>query len=358
MKKFDEIDKNFAFKNELTRKDVVFYDILEEPFQIHGLIYPENENDVFHRLPYELVDDISESIQILNKHTAGGRVRFATDSDYIAIRIEYEEVANGSNMSPTANSGLDLFVEKDGVQILSGVFSVPYNVTKEGFFSEKFIDGDGIKNFTLNLPSYNGFKKLYIILSDKAKVLPSKDYDLSLPIIYYGSSITQGACASRPGNSYENIISRRLDCDYINLGFSGNALGEESVAEYIANQKMSVFVYDYDHNAPSPEHLEKTHERMFKIIREKNPDLPIVCITRPVYYKDIENAKIRRKIIKATVDNAISRNDKNVYFIDGKSFGEEAGLGYEIFADECHPNDLGFFYMANVIERVLRKILF
>ena len=80
------------------------------------------------------------------------------------------------------------------------------------------------------------------------------------------------------------MISRALDCDYVNLGFWGNAKGEEEMANYIATLKMSAFVYDYDYNAPSAEHLQATHEKMFKIIREKQPNLPIVILSAPKYY--------------------------------------------------------------------------
>lgn len=109
-------------------------------------------------------------------------------------------------------------------------------------------------------------------------------YAVKKPVVYYGSSITQGACASRPGNCYESILSRRLDCDYINLGFSGSAKGEDAIVDYIIGLDMSVFVMDYDYNAPTPEHLEKTHSKMFKAIRAEHPTLPIIIMPRPKFY--------------------------------------------------------------------------
>ena len=81
------------------------------------------------------------------------------------------------------------------------------------------------------------------------------EYRIKKPVVYYGSSITQGGCASKPGSSYESILSRRFDCDYINLGFSGTAKGEDEIVDYIKGLEMSVFVMDYDHNAPTTEHL-------------------------------------------------------------------------------------------------------
>ena len=88
-------------------------------------------------------------------------------------------------------------------------------------------------------------------------------YVVEKPIVFYGSSITEGGCASRVTNAYPALLSKWLNADYINLGFSGSAKGEIPVAEFIAEQSMSAFVYDYDHNAPNPEHLAATHEAFF-----------------------------------------------------------------------------------------------
>ena len=117
---------------------------------------------------------------------------------------------------------------------------------------------------------------------------------------------------------------------------------------------MSVFVYDYDHNAPNIEHLENTHEKMFKAIRGKNPDLPIICVSKPDKTSDWEK---RREIIRKTVENAIAAGDKNVYFIDGQSFSALCDEPDAITVDGCHPNDLGFAMMGKVIGDMIEKVL-
>jgi hypothetical protein len=117
---------------------------------------------------------------------------------------------------------------------------------------------------------------------------------------------------------YTSIISRELDINYINLGFSGNALAEKEISDYIKGLDMSIFVYDYDHNAPTLEHLQNTHERMFKEIRQAHPNLPIIIASRPKYYLTKEE-KVRFKVIKQTYDNAIANGDKNVYLLGGKA---------------------------------------
>ena len=146
-----------------------------------------------------------------------------------------------------------------------------------------------------------------------------------------------------------------MDCDHINLGFSGNAKGEEAIAEYIAGLKMSAFVYDYDHNAPNPAHLAATHERMFRIIRNAQPELPILMLTRPKYYLE-ETEKERLEIVRRTYENALAAGDKNVYFIPGPELLMDL-VREEALVDNCHPADGGFISMAYVIGEKLKEIL-
>ncbi len=352
----EKLDKNFAVGAGLSRTDVKVYDVCEPPFSVCGLIKPRNSEDRFRRIPNEIAQTVSEGVYCLASNTAGGRVRFKTNSAYIAIKAEMPEngVGKMAHFAITGSAGFDMYSEIDGVQSYVKTFVPPFDM-KTGYVSEYAADCREMREYTLNFPLYSNVSKLYIILEENAELEECRPYRVNKPIVYYGSSITQGGCASRPGNSYQSIISRRLDCDFINLGFSGNAKGEAQIAEYIAKLDMSVFVYDYDHNAPTVEHLQNTHERMFNTIREANPELPIVCVSRPVCLN--EDAEKRRRVIMDTVEKAESRGDKNVYFVDGKSFFAELNAGDSITVDGCHPNDLGFMCMANVIGRTIEGIL-
>jgi lysophospholipase L1-like esterase len=126
--------------------------------------------------------------------------------------------------------------------------------------------------------------------------------------------------------------------------------------EYIASLPMSVFVYDYDYNAPTAEHLRETHYAGYRTVREAQPELPIIMMSAPNYDKTGYNAPERRDIIAASYARARAEGDENVYFIDGK-------VHFSTFnADECtvdgtHPNDLGFYRMAEAVASVLEKIL-
>ena len=151
-----------------------------------------------------------------------------------------------------------------------------------------------------------------------------------------------------------------LDCNFINLGFSGAAMGDKRIAEYISQLPMSIFVFDYDANAPTPEYLQETHEPFFKLVRENNPDLPIILVTRPYSesltgWLDQDDAESRVHIVKKTYDAAISAGDKNVYYIDGRTMVSHIPDCWGV--DLWHPNDLGFHGMATVIGDVIAKIL-
>ena len=206
------------------------------------------------------------------------------------------------------------------------------------------------------LPRNEIIENVEISINDQATVLPPTEYKYSKPIVYYGSSITEGGISCNPSNAYNAIISRHLDVDYINLGFSGNAKGEIPMADFICSLDFSIFVYDYDHNAPTVEHLKNTHELFFKRIREFKPSVPVVMLTRP-YANYGKDEYARKAVVKATYDSAVSNGDKNVYFIDGESFFKDFRDKELCFIDTIHPNDLGFHKMAEVIEPVIKDIL-
>jgi hypothetical protein len=126
------------------------------------------------------------------------------------------------------------------------------------------------------------------------------------------------------------------------------------MAKYISKLDMSAFVYDYDYNAPTPEHLDKTHEKMFKIIREAQPDLPIIMMTAPKYYLNSDDEK-RVAIIEKTYQNAIKNGDKNVRLIYGKDMLES--VRDVALADHIHPNDIGFNSIAGFVTNAINEFL-
>ena len=147
-----------------------------------------------------------------------------------------------------------------------------------------------------------------------------------------------------------------VNCDYINLGFSGSARGEDEIVDYMSGLNMSVFVCDYDHNATTAEYLLDTIERIYKKFREKNPKLPIIFVSKPDFDSDAPANIQRRNVIYSTYINAINSEDKNVFYIDGQSLFKDEGRD-SCTVDGCHPNDLGFMRMAETIGHMVKKVI-
>lgn len=351
-----KVDKNMAASQSFQKEDIVFYDAESLPFKIHGLMKAQDES-FFTRMPTEVAKSVSEGVAELYSCTNGGRIRFVTDSEYVAISVKYHSIARTPNMPLTCLCGLDLYVKSEGDSTPRYIRNfMPQMSITDSFEQIVNFNYDKKKSeITINLPVFSSVEKVYIGLQESATVEPSPEYTHKTPVVFYGSSITHGGCASRPGNTYTEMLSRKYDFDYINLGFSGSAKGEKEMAEYVASLDMSVFVLDYDHNAPTPAHLEETHESFYKTVREAHPNLPIIMISKPTYVLWPDDIK-RIEIIKKTYDNALAAGDRNVYFIDGSKFFPD-DVKYSAFVDDCHPNDLGFYFMAKEIGDVLEKLL-
>lgn len=341
-----KIDQNFAVETKIQRDGLAFYDVEQAPFRVYGVYW---EDGRYRRLPEAVAKAVSTSVNVLHTNTAGGRVRFVTDSPYIAISAQMGSVGKMPHFPFTGSIGFDLYTGKKFIKN----FTPPIDVTDH---FEGVIDLDGTERaYSINFPLYSDVRKLYIGIKEGCTLKAAPEYSITKPVVYYGSSITQGGCASRPGNAYQSIITRELDCDHINLGFSGSAKGEDAIAHYIAGLEMSAFVYDYDHNAPNAEHLWQTHERMFQTIRAAQPELPILMLSRPKFHLE-DWERDRQTIIRKTYENALAAGDQNVYFIPGTELILEL-VRESATVDNCHPNDSGFVSMAYVIGEKLKQIL-
>lgn len=346
MKQIAEIDKNFEISLTVNKTNIKFYSALSSPFSLCGLLY---QNQRFRRIPEEISQTVSKNVHQLSANTAGGRIRFRTDSTCVVIHTKMENPGKMSHFALCGSAGFDLYVDNE----YHASYLPPFQIT-DGYQSVVNLGPTQEREITIHFPLYSNVNELYIGLDDTATVSEPQPYAITKPIVYYGSSITQGGCASRPGSAYPAILSRWLDVDSLNLGFTGNAKGEPAIAEYIASLPMSAFVYDYDHNAPTLEHLKNTHENMFNIIRKANPTLPIIMLSRPKYTLTKEEEE-RVAIIRQTFENALENHDENVYFIEGKTLMQYAKN--EGTVDGCHPTDFGFYSMAQTLFPLLKSIL-
>lgn len=346
MKRIEDLDKNFSADVPVF-DGMKAFDIREAPFRLYGILFDE---DGYFRMDKKAAGSVNEYIEELNLHTSGGRVRFATNSRKIILSVDLGELCHMSHMPLSGSSSFDLYVNGNYLSVFRAPGSEDY---KKPWISQMILP-EGEKDILINFPLYNKLKSLYIYLDENADVKEGASYEDKAPIVFYGSSITHGGCASHPGNAYPNMISRALNRDFINLGFSGNCKAEYEMCEYIASLPMSLFVYDYDYNAPTPEFLEATHERFFKQFREINPLVPVLMLSAADNLFGEEIMTRRREIIMRTYNNAKAAGDKNVYFIDGRSFYSDFGLDY-CTVDCVHPNDLGFFGFYKTISKFIKE---
>ena len=352
--RIEDVDKNFKVETKIQREGLVFMDIRRPPFSVHGLV---RESDRWARMPLSVASTVSPNVLMLARHTSGGRVRFVTDSPYIAIKTSQPNDGSMPHITMSGQGGFDLYMGEGKKSAYYATFMPPAGgfANQDGY--EAIINlrehDLGLHEYTINFPLYNGVKEIYVGLKEGCILKSASDYSITTPIVYYGSSITQGGCASRPGTSYQAWLSRWLNADYINLGFSGSAKGEDAIADYIAGLDMSLFVYDYDYNANDYAALEATHEKMFRKIRENHPCLPIIMASAPNSTPSAELTR-RKELIRANYNKFISEGDKNVYFIPGEELLFLCGM--EGTVDGCHPTDLGFFSMAKRFYEEIQKI--
>ena len=350
MKITKEMNANIA-DTTITRWDPIFLDATKAPFKLYGF------NKLFRRLPDDVAEATSEAVDRISKYSCGCRLRFKTTSDYIVVHAEIGLKESAATMPTVATSGFDVYFYENGKYVFKGAFCNSQGEGKSYVEARLCFENDDMKDVVIDFPIISEIKEMYVALREGSELEAPTEYKLPKPIVCYGSSIVQGIGAGRPGTLYSAELSRRFDADVINLGFGGAAKAEKPIMEYMAGLDMCAFIYDYDHNAPSPEYLEATHYNGYKTIRDKNPDLPIIMASKPDYhFSNVETNERRRRIILASYERALADGDENVWFVDGsKMYPEEFRQVCSV--DGCHPNDLGFLFMANAFTAALKEAL-
>lgn len=345
-----KIDKNFA-SFEVTSDGKKRFSLPCEPFTLYGGAYDESTG--FVRMDQKVAASVSDGVNFLSKNGAGIRLNFSTDSSSIKLIVKASCFSRMRHMPLTGSTGFVLCKREGGKNVFCTILCPEWDAS-ENFEVSAYLDGKK-HDYLLYFPTYSSVEKLQIELDAAAYVGAGEGYAKEKPVLYYGSSITQGGCASRADNLYQDLIAERVNVDYIDLGFSGSGKAEDVMVDYLREIDCSVFVCDYDHNAPTTEYLESTHERLYKRYREKRPDTPVVFVTAPVQRQN-DWWDARAKIVYATYEKARESGDNNVYFVDGREFFPKE-IAERCQVDGCHPNDLGFYFMAQKIGAVVEEIL-
>ena len=325
--------------------------------QVSGLPwYGENGGELY-RLPLKLKDTFRVPVWQLAQSPSGGRIRFRTNSSTLAIRLEYPKPPNMSNMHAFGQTGVDLYIDgRYRNTAIAAANSKPGLVQEHVFYKDQ---PRAEHDVTLYLPLYMPVKVLGIGVDEAAAIQPPHPFALSKPIVFYGTSITQGGCASRSGMSYQAILGRMLDIDFVNLGFSGNGKGEPEMARAVADIDASCFVLDFAQNNPTVESLKQVYAPFVETIRSKHPETPMLVIT-PIYSaRESWSADTRleemRILIREVAGRRIAAGDRKLEILEGTDLigpSRENGL-----VDGTHPNDLGFEWMAEGLALRISKLL-
>lgn len=315
-------------------------------------------NRYFCRIPANFEERVTPSVKGLAQDSAGLLVRFRTDSD--AISVKYK-LRSGNlampHMPATGVSGLDLYAEEEGKW---GWVACTRPTSQES--SCCLADGLGsqMRNYLIYLPLYNGIDELSIGVPEGTEFHAVCPLDAK-PIVYYGTSITQGGCCSHPGNVYTSMLSRRFNIPFINLGFSGSARMEPEMAEMIAELDPALFVIDAVPNMDASLIRERALP-FLETIRAAHPETPILLVDGR-FYGDCHIKKARAAhcqelsdALREAYDARRNAGDANIYWLGHENLiGED--IDFDSTMDSSHLNDLGMFRQAEKLEKAIRDIL-
>ncbi len=330
------------------------------PFRLLGMGWTLPEG-LYRRMPLQARWPLPESVNALAWHTAGLQVRFRTTSRRVCLRVRLRGAHGMDHMPATGQCGFDAYLGEVGAMTYAGTARFgrdkdAYQVTLCSF------PDAALRTVTLNFPLYQGVEELAIGLEGGSRRAAAPRPACRRPVVVYGTSITQGGCASRPGMAYTNILSRRIDAEFVNLGFSGSGRGEPEVAHILATLPApALFVMDYDANCGG---LEKMHESLpafLAILRRRWRETPILVLSKIAYAAEAYDAArlatrlAMRDFQRQTVARLRRAGDRRIVFHDG---GTLLGSDYtECSVDGAHQTDLGFLRMANRLEMPIRKLL-
>ena len=303
----------------------------------------------YDRLPAKAEGKVTPSVWSLSHHSAGMCVPFTSDAPSLQVRWTLLSAGSLSmpHMPATGVSGVDLYSRDKSGRWFFVANGRPAAATNTATFTPP-----AGQPCLLYLPLYNGVTSVEIGVP-KGHTLAGADPDASKqrkPIVIYGTSITHGGCASRPGLAFPAIMGRKLDCPVINLGFSGSGKMEPEMAELLAELDPSVYVLDCLWNM-SPDLVSTRIEPFVKTLRTARPDTPILlaedCSVRNVC--PTEKGTILRRIHQKLTAEGV----KNLHFLSNEGM---LGDDTEGTVDGCHPNDLGMMRQADVFVKALSPL--
>ena len=337
---------------------------------IEGQAWSKEVKNPYDRLPGRAEKDVRKQVWDLSRQSAGLMIRFRSNSEQIKIRYTVGGNHSLPHMPATGVSGVDLYaISSDGDALwCAGKYAfkdtISYDFQNLNPNDQYHKHG---REYRLFLPLYNSVKWLEIGVAEGTEftflpVRPEK------PIVAYGTSIMQGACASRPGMAWTSILSRKMDRPLINLGFSGNGKLEKEVTDLLAEVEASVYILDCLPNltirtdsvySMTAEEVAKRIKDAVRTLKGKHPNTPIAlaghpgCTDGAINAKRLSYCQEANKVLTETFAELKAEGIQGIYLIPSEDFKQ----GIETMVDGTHPTDLGMMLYAEGYEKHLRKIL-
>lgn len=345
---------DFASSQSLTYYDASQFDILGK--------VPNTKT--YARLPEDAKGDVRKAVWNLSKSTAGISIRFTSNTSTVSVRWRLLRNPTMSNMTPIGSKGLDLYIYSNDRWQFAGAARPQDSIYNESTIINGMTGEE--REYLLNLPLYDGIELLEIGIDANASIAKSEKVIINRnhPIIFYGTSITQGASASRPGLTYPALIERNLNKEVINLGFSGNGRFEKEVASHFMQADPSLIILDCTPNSAADTIRENLPE-LLKYIRSVNKTVPIMLVETIIrdyaHFKKDDPDKFgtlgylgEQNSTLHDIYKESRTNDMNLYFINSEDL---IGSDNEATIDGTHFNDLGNFRAYEKLSREIGELL-
>jgi GDSL-like Lipase/Acylhydrolase family/N-terminus of Esterase_SGNH_hydro-type len=322
-----------------------FYD--GQLFTIIGKYHSEKN---YTRFPQEYKNKLRKAVWSLGQHSTGISIRFRTNASDIIVRWTALNDGKMDHMAYTGIKGVDLYAHVDNKWKFVNTGRVK---GKDNEFAMIKSEDKIFREYLLNLPLYDGIESLSIGVNTDAEItIPEEKWLIEKkPVVYYGSSIAQGGCASRPGMAFTNILERAMDRSFVNMGFSGSGTFDIPVGEAMCEIDAALYVIDCNPNTKMPLIYERAIE-LVKFLKKKRPEIPILLVEAFYYERGFvkpqdsnnekKNKELRRAFLKLQESGI-----KELYYKEGDGL---IGYDHEGTVDGVHPNDLGMLRIADGLQ--------